>query len=162
MGLVNISIVGNLTRSPEQIQFASGRVKTTMVVAVNHPSRSNKGTEAADYYRVETWGKMADMASKYLSKGNQVGVTGRLVFDHWIDKQGKNRITPVVEASQLSLPTRTRTTDAESAVEASTGANPIGGEIDLTDQEGEAIPTTPDSTYGNPFAEGSRVVSSSV
>ena len=75
MGLVNIAIVGNLVRPPEQMYFASGKVKTTMVVAINHPSRSNKGTETADFYRVETWGRMAELAGKYLSKGNQVGVT---------------------------------------------------------------------------------------
>jgi single-strand DNA-binding protein len=122
MSLANVSLVGNLVKAPELIQFSSGRIKTTLVVAVNginKASRGNEGenTSSADFYRVETWGKLAELASKYLNKGNQVTVSGRLVLDHWTDKQGANRITPVVEANQLSLPPKPKTDSLESAKE---------------------------------------------
>lgn len=114
MSLANVSLVGNLVKAPELIQFSSGRIKTTLVVAVNginKASRGNEGenTNSADFYRVETWGKLAELASKYLNKGNQVTVSGRLVLDRWTDKHGANRITPVVEANQLSLPPKPKT-----------------------------------------------------
>ncbi|MBS1989841.1 MAG: single-stranded DNA-binding protein [Cyanobacteria bacterium SZAS LIN-3] len=116
MSLANVSLVGNLVKAPEPIQFSSGRNKTTLVIAVNgvnHKQQSGAQSESqgingksntADFYRVETWGKLAELAAKYLKKGNQVTVSGRLVMDHWTDKHGNNRITPVVEANQLSLP----------------------------------------------------------
>lgn len=155
MSLVNISIVGNLTKPPEQMYFASGRTKTTLVVAVNGPARQGREGNTADFYRVEAWGKLADLAGKYLAKGNQVGVTGRLVLDHWTDKQGKDRVTPVVEATQLAFPPRLKVvSDDDQTAEPAARANPIGGEIDLSEQEGAAIPDiSADSAYGNTFDE---------
>lgn len=104
MSLANISIVGNLVRPPDQVSFESGRVKTTFVVAVN------RDKDVADFYRVETWGKLAELAGKYLLKGNQVTVSGRLSLDNWTDKQGVKRTTPVVKAEQLSFPPRIKGT----------------------------------------------------
>jgi single-strand DNA-binding protein len=104
MSLANVALVGNLVKAPEQIQFSSGRTKTTLVLAVNGSGKASGKTNTADFYRVETWGKLAELAAKYLNKGNQVSVSGRLVMDHWTDKHGTSRVTPVVEANQLSLP----------------------------------------------------------
>lgn len=108
MSMINVSIVGNLARTPEQICFASGKTKTVLVIAVNSQSQKagEKGGDSADFYRVETWGRLAELAQKYLSKGNQVGVSGRLIMEHWTDKQGNERLTPVVSATQLSFPPR--------------------------------------------------------
>ena len=53
MSLANISIVGNLVKPPEQMHFSSGRVKTTLVVAVNTFGRPNRGGDAADFYKVD-------------------------------------------------------------------------------------------------------------
>lgn len=110
MSLMNISIVGNLACAPEQISFASGRVKTILVVAVNPAQPKGKppkqGSERADYFRVEIWGKIAELASKYLDKGNQVTVCGPLVMERWTDREGHERMTPVVAATQLSFPQR--------------------------------------------------------
>ncbi len=105
MSLANVSIVGNLVKEPEQHQFASGRIKTTLIVAVNSFNKVRR-ERSADFYRVETWDRLAELAKAYLEKGNQIGVTGRLVMDIWEDKDGRNRITPTVHASQLALPQR--------------------------------------------------------
>jgi single-strand DNA-binding protein len=104
MSLANISIVGNIVRTPEQMCFPSGKIKTTLTVAVNGFGKPNRGGDAADFYRVEAWGKLAELAAKYLEKGNQVAVSGRLLFDRFVDQQGKNRVVPIIEANQLSLP----------------------------------------------------------
>ncbi|HMW92233.1 MAG: single-stranded DNA-binding protein [Candidatus Obscuribacter sp.] len=126
MSLANVSLVGNLVKAPERIEFSSGRVKTTMVVAVNSFVRSTGKTDkACDFYKVETWGKLAELAARCLSKGNQITVTGRLILDHWTDRQGLNRITPVVEASQLSLPPKGKKSNSSSG----SGQDPEG-EVD--------------------------------
>ena len=116
MSMVNVSIVGNLAKTPEQICFASGKIKTVMVVAVNSQAQksSEKTNDIADYYRVETWGRLAELAQNYLNKGNQVGVCGKLIMEHWTDKQGNERLTPVVSATQLSFPPRTGGSKADS------------------------------------------------
>ena len=111
MSLANVSIVGNLVKDPEMMHFSSGRSKATFVVAVNN--RQQKQAPQADFYRVETWGKLAELSEKYLEKGNQVTISGRLVLEHWTDRHGVNRITPVVEASQVAFPPRARRLDSE-------------------------------------------------
>ena len=151
MSLCTISIVGNLVKPPEQMYFASGRTKTTILVAVNHAGKAGKTIDATDFYRVETWGKLAELAGKYLSKGRQVGVSGRLVLDHWTDKQGRDRITPIVEATQLAFPPRLKVvTQDDQAVEPIIGANPIGGEVVFAGEEGdEMMEITEESAYGD-------------
>jgi single-strand DNA-binding protein len=136
MSLANISIVGNLVKPPEQMQFVSGKVKTTFTVAVNGFGRPARGGDTADFYRVETWGKLAELAGKYLDKGNQIGVSGRLLFDRFVDQQGKNRVIPVVEANQLSLPPRPKTGEENSDRSSHTAdlGVPIGGQILVDDQ----------------------------
>lgn len=105
MSFANVSIVGNLTRPPEQTAFASGKTRTTFIVAVNvRPRNMEKPSDSADFYRVEAWGKLGELALTYLSKGNQVTAQGRLVMDKWIDKEGRERITPTVKADNLAFP----------------------------------------------------------
>lgn len=151
MSLCSISIVGNLVRPPEQVYFASGRTKTTILVAVQSGGRASKTTETTDFYRVETWGKLAELASKYLSKGRQVGVSGRLVFDHWTDKQGRDRITPVIEAMQLAFPPKLKVVNnIDQAAESAVGVNPIGGEVVFNKEEGaDEVKTHNDSACGD-------------
>lgn len=154
MSLANISIVGNLARAPEQMYFASGRVKTTLVVAVNGPNRTNRESNIADFYKVETWGKLAELAGEYLAKGNQVAVSGRLVFDRWTDRQGKERVTPVVEASQLALPPKSKGVGSDQNVAAGEGVsgrnvNAISGELEYSDASDPEISSELDDTEGS-------------
>lgn len=106
MSLANVSVVGNLVRDPELFQFESGRKKASFHVAVNGYDRSTK-EKFAEYYKIETWDRLAELACQYLRKGNQVTVVGRLILERWQDKSGKERCAPLVYASQLSLPRKT-------------------------------------------------------
>jgi single-strand DNA-binding protein len=117
MGLANISIVGNLVKAPEQMQLASGKLKTTLVVAVNHTKKTE--SESADFYNVVAWGRLAELAGKYLDKGQQVTATGRLALDRWTDRNGQARVTPVVSADQIAFPRRLQT-------DSSTGGDDMG------------------------------------
>jgi single-strand DNA-binding protein len=103
MSLVTISIVGNLVKDPESMEFVSGRIKTTLVLAVNGFNKVRK-EKTCDFFKVETWDKLAQLSSQYLAKGSQVAVSGRFSLEHWLDKEGKERITPVVHVSQMALP----------------------------------------------------------
>ena len=106
MGLANISIVGNLVKAPEQMQLASGKLKTTFVVAVNHAKKDE--SDSVDYYNVVAWGRLAELAGQYLDKGQQVTTAGRLTLDRWTDKNGQARVTPVINADQIAFPRRSQ------------------------------------------------------
>jgi len=119
----NISIVGNLTRDPEMHVFEkSGRKKTTMTVAVNNWSKNkdDQVEKTADFYKVETWDRLADLTKDYLKKGSQVAVSGRLQMENWKDNNGKERVTPIVKANQIALPQRSSTKPPEAASKSKT------------------------------------------
>ncbi|HEY9680849.1 MAG TPA: single-stranded DNA-binding protein [Oculatellaceae cyanobacterium] len=128
MSLATVSIVGNLVRQPEQMCFASGQKKTTLVVAVNGPKNHKTEESPADFYKVESWGKLGELTLEYLSKGNQVTVCGRLSFDHWTDKLGRQRTTPVIQASQVAFPQRSRNMQNVEPI-----GGTISGDLDVSD-----------------------------
>jgi len=111
MTLATISIVGNLAKDPELHKFDNGRSKTTLFVAVNSFNKT-KMEKRTDYYRVETWDRLAESAKIYLHKGNQVAVSGKIALEKWIDREGKTRITPTVIANQLAFPPRSGSTSS--------------------------------------------------
>lgn len=108
MSIANVSIVGNLVKAPQQVQFSSGKVKTTLVVAVNTPYREKRGGDSADFYKIETWGKLAELVAGRLDKGNQVTANGRLQMEKWKDNKGIERVTPTISASEIAFPQRLR------------------------------------------------------
>jgi single-strand DNA-binding protein len=114
MSLATISIVGNLAKEPELFNLNNGQKKTTLVLAVNSfKTDKNKREKRTDYYKVETWDRLADLANTYLHKGNQVTVSGKFVMEKWVDRDGNSRITPTVQANQLAFPPRQRPSDSE-------------------------------------------------
>ena len=80
----SVNIIGRLTRDPELRKTANGRSVTNFCLAVN---RANEG---ADFIDCVAWSETADLACKYLSKGSQIGVTGRLQTRTY-DKDGHTR-----------------------------------------------------------------------
>lgn len=156
MSMVNISIVGNLIKPPQQFSFSSGKTKTTLVVAVDAPNRKRDtdGRNDCDFYRVEAWGKLGEIAHKYLAKGSLVGATGRLVLSHWQDREGRDRVTPTVEADQIALPPKPKAGDSSSG---ESHTNPVAGELhfDGLDNTGDlhaADRQAPDGQAGNAMA----------
>ncbi len=79
----NISIIlGRLTREPEFSHV--GEKKTALC---KFSIACNNGTENADFFDVECWGKLAEICNQYLDKGNQTLATGRLYKNNWKDKE---------------------------------------------------------------------------
>jgi single-strand DNA-binding protein len=113
MSFNKIIVVGNLGRDPEMRFTPQGTAVCSFTVATNE-RRKDKAGEQQDvttWFRVTVWGKQAETASKYLTKGRQVYVEGRLHVEEWTDRDGKPRHTLEVNASDV------RFLDAGSAVE---------------------------------------------
>lgn len=93
----SVNIIGRLTRDPELRKTSNGRSVTNFCLAVN---RANEG---ADFIDCVAWSETADLACKYLSKGSQIGVTGRLQTRTYDDKNGNSRkiVEVVIERMQF-------------------------------------------------------------
>jgi single-strand DNA-binding protein len=79
-----IFIMGNLGRDPEMRYMPDGTAVTNFNVAVNYSytdPRSGQQIDETTWFRVSAWGRQAETANQYLSKGRQVFVEGRLLSD---------------------------------------------------------------------------------
>lgn len=100
-----VILVGNLTRDIELRRTASGTAVTDMAIAVN--DRVKRGDEWVDettYVDVTLWGRTAEVADEYLSKGSSALISGRLKLDKWEDRDTGNERTKLkVVADKLQL-----------------------------------------------------------
>lgn len=78
-----IILAGNLGRDPEMRYTQGGQAVTNFSVAVNDSYTNNSGerVERTLWFRITTWGKLAETCNNYLKKGRKVLVEGRLVAD---------------------------------------------------------------------------------
>ena len=69
-----LTIIGNLTRDPEQRTTPSGATVCSFTVAVNRRGRrdAQNNQPEADFFRVSAWNQLADICQKYLAKGNSL------------------------------------------------------------------------------------------
>lgn len=82
-------IVGNLTRDPEARTLPSGQPVVSFSIATNRVWNDANGNkqEAAEFHNIVAFGKLADICSKYLSKGRLVLIEGRIQTRSWQDQQ---------------------------------------------------------------------------
>lgn len=93
----SVNIIGRLTRDPELRKTSNGRSVTNFCLAVN------RANEDADFIDCVAWSETADLACKYLSKGSQIGVSGRIQSRTYDDKNGNSRkiVEVVIERMQF-------------------------------------------------------------
>ena len=85
-----VILIGNLTRDPEVRYTPKGTAVSDISLAVNRVSGGGDGGERREettYIDVTLWGRQAELAGQYLSKGRPVYLEGRLQLDSWDDKQ---------------------------------------------------------------------------
>lgn len=94
-----ITIIGNLTRDPESRVTSNGVNVTSFSVAVNRRGKA----EGTDYFRVTCWRGLADIASRYLSKGSKVCVMGQVTLGSYKDREGEMHHSMDITADELEL-----------------------------------------------------------
>ena len=100
--LNHIVIMGRLTRDPELRRTQSGVAVTTISVAVDRDYQSRDSQEKqTDFIDVVAWRQTAEFVSKYFTKGRMIVVEGSLQSRKWTDKNGQNRVSWEVQASNV-------------------------------------------------------------
>jgi single-strand DNA-binding protein len=92
-GIAHVTLVGNLTRDPELKQLPSGTSLCKLGVAVNSSFKDSSGQwqDKANFFDVTVWGQQGENCARYLTKGRQVAVDGRLNYDAWEAQDGSKR-----------------------------------------------------------------------
>jgi len=98
-----VVLVGNLTRDVELRYTPSGTAVTDIALAVNERIKKNdQWTDEVHFFDVTLWGRTAEVAGEYLSKGSPVLIEGRLKQDRWEqDGQKRSKIKVVGEKMQM-------------------------------------------------------------
>lgn len=106
MSFNKIILVGNLGRDPELRYTPQGTPVCSFSLATNERRRDRTTGENNDittWFRVTLWGRQAETASQYLTKGRPVYIEGRLRVEEWTDRDGKPRHTLEVHATDMQF-----------------------------------------------------------
>ncbi len=103
-GSVNkVIVIGHLGANPELKYLPSGQPVCELRVATSetYRDRNDQPAERTEWHRIVVWGKTAENCSKFLQKGRQVYVEGRLQTRSWDDKEGKKQYMTEIVANQV-------------------------------------------------------------
>jgi single-strand DNA-binding protein len=105
-GSVNkVILIGNLGSDPEVRYLEGGSTVARFNIATSE-SYTNKGgerVEQTEWHRIELWDRLAQIAEKYLRKGNSVYIEGRIRSENWTDKEGQQRTGITIRANNMTL-----------------------------------------------------------
>ena len=105
MNLNKVFILGRLTVDPQLRSTAGGQQVASFGLATNRVWTDKAGAkqEAVEFHNVVVWGRQAEIASRFLTKGSLVLIEGRLQPRNWDDKQGQKRRTTEIIAERMQL-----------------------------------------------------------
>jgi single-strand DNA-binding protein len=100
-----ITIVGYLGRDPELRYTPQGTAVCNFSVASTEKRKDRAGElqDVTTWFRISVWGRQAELANQYLTKGRQVYVEGRLRQEEYTDRDGNRRSALEVTASDLQF-----------------------------------------------------------
>ena len=100
-----VQLIGNVGQDPEIKIIEGGKKLAKLVLATNEVFYNEKGDKVTDtqWHNVSAWGKTADIIEKYVSKGKEIGIEGKLTHRSYEDKDGNKRYVTEVVVNDLLL-----------------------------------------------------------
>lgn len=116
-GVNKVILLGNLGRDPELRYTQGGQAVAnfTLATSENWNDKNGERVERTEWHRVVVWGKVAELCSKYLSKGRSVYLEGRIQTREWEDKEGQKRYTTEVNAQTVQFLGNNRSEGSEAS-----------------------------------------------
>lgn len=98
-----VVLVGRLTRDPEVRVFSNGNPVANFTLAINRNFKNKDGNIDADFIPVAVYGRQVDVIQKYVTKGSQLGVDGRIQVRSYDAQDGSKRYVTEVVADNIEL-----------------------------------------------------------
>ena len=100
-----VQLIGNLGNNPDVRDTESGKKMARVSIATNENYRKAKGetVKETQWHNAIAWGKNAEVIEKYLTKGSQVAIEGKLVNRNYVDKDGIKRYITEVQVNDILL-----------------------------------------------------------
>ena len=101
----NVQLVGNLGMNPEVKNLENGKKVAKVSMATHERYRNAKGEKITEtqWHNLVAWGKTASIIEKYLKKGSEITVTGKLVHRNYIDSDNVKRNLTEIKVSELLI-----------------------------------------------------------
>ena len=100
-----VQLIGNLGNNPDVRTLDGGKKMARFSVATNETYRNAKGDKVTDtqWHTLVAFGKVAEIPEKYLTKGSEVAIEGKLVSRSWTDKEGNKKYTTEVQVAEVLM-----------------------------------------------------------
>ena len=111
-----VVLVGRLTKDPEIRVFTNGNSVANFTVAVNRTFMDREGVVEADFIPVQVTGPQVNVVQKYVTKGSQIGIDGRIQIRSYDAQDGSKRYVTEVIADRIELMGSRRDNNERSSV----------------------------------------------
>ena len=100
-----VQLIGNLGNAPEIKTTESGKKLARFSMATNESYRNAKGEKITEtqWHNLVAWGKVADIAEKFLIKGSEIAIEGKLMNRSYTDKAGVKKYITEVQVAEVLL-----------------------------------------------------------
>ena len=98
-----IYLIGRLTKDPERVKLDSGKLVTTITLAVNRNFKNSEGIYEVDYIKCTLWNGIAESTCDYTHKGDLVGIRGRIQNNIYIDSENNKKYSYEIIADKVSF-----------------------------------------------------------
>lgn len=100
-----VQLIGNVGNDPEIRTFEDGKKLVTLSIAMNESYKNKKGEKIEDtqWHYVKAWGKIADIIEKYVTKGKEIAIEGKLIHREYESKTGEKRYITEIVINELLL-----------------------------------------------------------
>ncbi len=105
MGINKVILVGNAGKDPEVRHLDSGVAVTTFPLATSETYKNKEGQKVTntEWHNVVLWRGLAEVAEKYVKKGNPLYIEGKIRTRSWDDKDGNKRYTTEIIADVMQM-----------------------------------------------------------
>ena len=100
-----VQLIGHLGKDPEIINLESGKMLAKFSLATNESYKNAHGEKVTDtqWHNIVAWGKTAQIVEKFVSKGKEVAIEGKVTTRSWEDKDGMKRYVTEVVCNELLM-----------------------------------------------------------
>ena len=100
-----VQLIGHIGMAPEIKQLDGGKKLAKMSIATNESYKNAKGEliKETQWHNLIAWGKTAGVIEKYITKGKEVAIEGKLINRNYTDKEGVKRYVTEIEVSELLM-----------------------------------------------------------
>jgi single-strand DNA-binding protein len=100
-----VQLIGNLGNDPEIINLESGKILAKFSIATNESYKNTKGEKITDtqWHNIVAWGKTAEIVEKYVTKGKEIAIEGKLTSHSYETKEGEKQYVTEVVCNELLM-----------------------------------------------------------